>query len=49
MIDRLANGDITKHDEIYRQNWLGCLNILAYYKSRDKYIEYENKMSRNGK
>ena len=49
MVDRLANGDITKHDSIYEQNWISCLNLLAYYKARDKYIEYQNKMMKYGK
>ncbi len=49
MIDRLAGGDITKHNQIYEENFLNCLNLLAYYKARDRYIEYENKMNKYGK
>lgn len=43
MVDRLANGDITKHDQIYKTNYIECLNLLAYYYHRDKYIERINR------
>lgn len=34
-MDRLADGDITKHDEIYRRNYLETLNLLSWWKVRD--------------
>ena len=43
MVDRLANGDITKHDLIYKRNYIECLNLLSYYKERDDYIDEINK------
>ena len=42
-IDRLANGDITKHKEIYKINYIECLNLLAYWHHRDKQIEQVNR------
>lgn len=35
-IDRLANGDITKHDEVYRRNYIETLNLLSWWKVRDE-------------
>lgn len=49
MIDRLADGDITKHSQIYELTWIECLNLLAYWKYRDKYIDYQNKIAKNAK
>jgi hypothetical protein len=43
MVDRLSNGDITKHSQIYNTNYIECLNLLAYWHHRDKYIERINK------
>lgn len=43
MIDRLANGDITKHETIYEMNYIECLNLLGYYHDKDKFIEAVNK------
>lgn len=43
MIDRLSNGDITKHDEIYDINYIQSLNLLSYWKVKDDYIEQMNK------
>ena len=37
MIDRLAGGDITKHDMIYDKNYIECLNLLSYYWYKDKF------------
>jgi hypothetical protein len=39
MVDRLSNGDITKHDAIYDRNYIECLNLLSYWHERDKYLE----------
>ena len=43
MVDRLSSGDITKHDKIYRTNYIECLNLMAYWHHRDKYVEQVNK------
>ncbi len=43
MLDRLSNGDITKHEQIYNTNYIECLNLLAYWFHRDKYIERINR------
>jgi len=48
MVDRLANGDITKHDAIYERNYIECLNLLSYWHERDQYhkqIEEQRKNS----
>jgi hypothetical protein len=39
MVDRLANGDVTKHDGIYKMNYIECLNIMSFWHQRDKYQE----------
>lgn len=39
MIDRLSNGDITKHEEIYEKNYIESLNLLSFWHQRDKYQE----------
>jgi len=41
MVDRLAKGDITKHEEIYEMNYIECLNLISYWTERDKYLESE--------
>jgi hypothetical protein len=43
MVDRLTNGDITKHKDVYGTNYVECLNLMAYWHHRDKYIENVNK------
>jgi len=43
MVDRLTNGDITKHKEVYANNYIECLNLMAYWHHRDKYIENVNR------
>ncbi len=43
MIDKLSNGDITKHKDVYEINYIECLNLMAYWHHRDKYIEQMNK------
>lgn len=37
MVDRLSDGDITKHEEVYKINYIYCLNILSYWYERDEY------------
>lgn len=47
MIDRLSNGDITKHDEIYKRNYIECLNLLSYWHERDLYMKQINEQQKN--
>jgi hypothetical protein len=47
MVDRLANGDITKHDEIYERNYIECLNLLSFWSERDRYMEQMNNIKNN--
>ena len=47
MMDRLSNGDITKHDEIYDRNYIECLNILSYWHEKDRYMEQMNNIKNN--
>lgn len=44
MVDRLSNSDITKHDEIYKRNYIECLNLLSYWHEKDKYFEQQNEI-----
>jgi hypothetical protein len=34
LIEKLANKDITKFDEVTEQNFIMCLNILSYWKEQ---------------
>jgi hypothetical protein len=43
MMDRLSNGDITKHEAIYNLNYIECLNLYAYWHQRDRVNEHMNK------
>ena len=47
MMDRLSNGDITKHDAIYERNYIECLNILSYWHEKDAYMEQMNNIKNN--
>ena len=47
MVDRLSNGDVTKHDLVYERNYIECLNILSYWHERDKYMEQMNNAKNN--
>jgi hypothetical protein len=47
MVDRLSNGDITKHDEVYQRNYIECLNLLSYWYERDKFHEQQNEIRKN--
>lgn len=47
MIDRLSNGDITKHDLVYERNYIECLNLLSYWKEKDQYMEEINRQRQN--
>lgn len=37
--ERLAKGDITKFKEVENQNFITCLNLLSYWKERDREIK----------
>tara|TARA_R110002049_G_scaffold70174_1_gene181432 strand:- start:498 stop:755 length:258 start_codon:yes stop_codon:yes gene_type:complete len=39
IIERLANGDITKFNEVYKITYITALNTLSYWKERDEYQE----------
>ena len=39
LIERLANGDITKFEEVYKITYISALNTLSYWKERDDYQE----------
>jgi len=39
IIERLAQGDITKFDEVYKVKYISALNTLSYWKERDDYQE----------
>jgi hypothetical protein len=43
MVDRLSNGDITKHKQIYEINYTECLNLMAYWYHKDKHIDQINR------
>jgi len=45
MVDRLSNGDITKHKQVYGINYIECLTLMAYWHHRDKYIENINRVN----
>jgi hypothetical protein len=47
MVDKLSNGDITKHDLVYGRNYIECLNLLSFYHERDKYMEQMNNAKNN--
>lgn len=44
MVDRLSDGDITKHDNIYNRNYIECLNLLSYWHERDAYLKQINEI-----
>lgn len=35
VIDKLAQGDITRYDEVTKQNFIMCLNYLSYHKEKE--------------
>lgn len=49
LIEKLANKDITKFDEVCDQNFISCLNLLSFWKERDsemKRLEDQQKQKR---
>jgi hypothetical protein len=45
-IEKLANGDITKFKAVKKQNFIECLELLAYWKERDEYVKQEQEKER---
>ena len=39
MVDRLSNGDITKHKDIYELTYVECLNLLSLWNERDRFYD----------
>lgn len=39
IIERLSSGDITKFEEVYKQTYISCLNLLSYWKEKEDYQE----------
>ena len=39
IIERLAGGDITKFNEVYKVTYISALNTLSYWHERDQYQE----------
>jgi hypothetical protein len=39
IVERLAEGDIRRFDEIYKQSYINCLNLLSYWKEKNDYEE----------
>lgn len=44
MIDRLSNGDITKHEQVFEIKYVWAMMNLLFWKDKDEYIEKINKM-----
>jgi hypothetical protein len=38
VIEKLANGDITKFEEVTKMEFILCLNWLSYWKYKDKKV-----------
>jgi len=36
MVDKLSGSDITKHDSVYKINYIHALNMLGFWKHIDK-------------
>jgi UV DNA damage repair endonuclease len=43
MVEKLANGDVTKFESVYKQNFILCLNLLSFWRERE--IEF-NRLSK---
>jgi hypothetical protein len=46
-LDRLANGNILKYEEIKNQSWGTCFNKLAYDSRYNKYVNKIMELNRN--
>jgi len=38
LVEKLAQGDITRFEAIYERNWIEALNLLSYWKEKDEYL-----------
>tara|TARA_R110001606_G_scaffold169273_1_gene314226 strand:+ start:4358 stop:4615 length:258 start_codon:yes stop_codon:yes gene_type:complete len=43
MIERLAGGDVTKFNEVYKITYITALNTLSFWHERD---EYQNRLQK---
>lgn len=46
LIEKMAQGDITKFEDVYKQNFIAALNLLSYWKERDEYLKEVEKARR---
>ena len=37
IVEKLADGDITKFDKVYKVSYISALNTLSYWHERDQY------------
>jgi len=49
VIEKLANGDITKFKEVNNQNFINCLNLLSYWKEKEAIEERTRKELKQNK
>tara|TARA_R110002167_G_scaffold331344_2_gene538048 strand:+ start:548 stop:667 length:120 start_codon:yes stop_codon:yes gene_type:complete len=35
MVDKLSKQDVTKHNDVYKLNYIEALNILGYWRTLD--------------
>ena len=45
IIDRFADGDVTKYDEIQERQYLELMSILSYWSLRDEKLEKEKQLA----
>ena len=45
IVDRFADGDITKYEEIQEREYLECLSILTYWTARDDKLKKEQALA----
>lgn len=45
IVDRLAGGDFTKYDDVYKKNYISSLNTLSYWKTKEE-IQAKNERQR---
>jgi hypothetical protein len=43
MIEKLAQGDITKFEEVSKQNFISALNLLTFWMEKDREINKKQK------
>lgn len=46
---KLAGGDILKFEEVGKQNFIGCLNFMAYQRTQENYINAIQQANGNNK